>query len=173
VKDLGTLLEALVGVRRHSRCGLVVIGDGPEREVLRARATALSLDGAVVWLGPRGDVRELLPGFDVYVNSSISEGISLTLLEAMSAELPVVATRVGGTPEVVVDGETGLLCPPRSPEALCHQLERLIGDPASAARYGRAGRSRVCECFTLDRMVEQYAALYEGRGPDTTRYPPS
>jgi glycosyltransferase involved in cell wall biosynthesis len=160
VKDLGTLLEAVADVRREAPCRLVVIGDGPEREWLRARATALALDGAVDWLGQRADVRALLPGLDVYVNSSVSEGVSLTLLEAMSAELPVVATGVGGTPEVVVDGQTGLLCPARSPETMVRSLKAVLRDGALRARYGRAGRQRVLEHFTLGRMVERYAAIY-------------
>ncbi len=161
VKDLGTLLEAFAIVRRQSAYRLVVIGDGSERESLRTRASALQLEGVVDWLGQRGDVRELLSGLDVYVNSSISEGVSLTLLEAMAAERPVVATQVGGTPEVVLDEETGLLCPARSPEALSGQLQRLLDDESLGARFGRAGRNRVLEHFTLDRMVEQYAAVYE------------
>lgn len=161
VKDLGTLLQAVAIVRREVACRLVVVGDGPAREALKLRARALHIEDAVDWLGQRDDVRELLPGFDVYANSSISEGISLTLLEAMAAELPVVATDVGGSPEVVEDGQTGALCPARSPDALGSSLQRIFGDARLAADYGRAGRSRVCEHFTLDRMVARYAELYE------------
>jgi glycosyltransferase involved in cell wall biosynthesis len=167
VKDLGTLLEAFAEVQRRSACRLVVIGDGAEEASLRARARALQIEGSVLWLGQRGDVREILPAFDVYANSSISEGISLTLLEAMAAQLPVVATRVGGTPEVVLDGETGLLGPARSAGALAALVQRLVDDKPLAARFGLAGRHRVCEHFALDRMVERYAAVYErsARGP--------
>lgn len=162
VKDLGTLLEAVAMVRREiTTSRLVIIGDGPEREALRARARDLDIEDAVDWLGQRDDVRELLPGIDVYANSSISEGVSLTLLEAMAAERPVVATSVGGSPEVIIDDETGLLCAARSPEALSSSLRHILRDGEAAVRYGRAGRSRVCAHFTLDRMVEQYAALYE------------
>lgn len=165
VKDLGTLLDAVARLRQHAPCRLVVVGDGPEREALTARARALQLGDAVIWLGQRQDVRELLPGFDLYANTSISEGISLTLLEAMAAELPIVATRVGGTPEVVVENETGLLVPARDPDALSVALRHIAGEAALATRFGTAGRARVFEHFTLDRMVERYAHLYTAGEP--------
>jgi glycosyltransferase involved in cell wall biosynthesis len=162
VKDLHTLLKAFAEVRCRFPIRLLVIGDGPERESLKALAELLNVAEAVTWMGQRQDVRQLLPGLDVYVNSSISEGVSLTLLEAMAAALPVVATHVGGTAEVVLNGETGLLCPARSPGALSRQLERVLGDASLAARYGRTGRRRVSEHFTLDRMVERYEQIYKG-----------
>jgi glycosyltransferase involved in cell wall biosynthesis len=95
----------------------------------------------------------------VYANSSISEGISLTILEAMAAGLPVVATRVGGTPEIV-DASCGRLVPSRDPESLATTLSQLAGDGALRAALGRAARARVEQRFTLDRMIAEYRDAY-------------
>ena len=163
VKDLDTLVRAFAALRReHIALRLVLIGDGPERAGLEERARVLGVGPAVSFLGYRSDVRRLLPAFDVYVNSSIHEGISLTLLEAMAAALPVVATSVGGTPEVVVDDGTGLLVPPRSPVALAAAIGRLLADPDQRASLGSAGRGRVERCFSIDAMTARYLDVYRG-----------
>jgi glycosyltransferase involved in cell wall biosynthesis len=107
-------------------------------------------------------VRRLLPGFDIYANTSISEGVSLTILEAMAASLPVIATRVGGTPEVVDNGVTGLLVPARDPKRLTAALVELSCSPDLRRALGAAGRERLEQRFTIERMVEQYAAVYSG-----------
>ncbi len=163
VKDLPTLIRAVAAARaQRSTVELVIVGDGPERPHLEAVASAEAA-GAVRFLGPREDARMLLHGADVYANSSISEGISLTILEAMAAALPVVATGVGGTPEVVVDGETGHLVPARDPGALAAALLDLSRRPDEARAMGEAGSRRVRRSFALDRMVAEYAAMYAGR----------
>lgn len=162
VKDFTTLARAFaVAWRRDPRLRLVIAGEGPERPAIEGVLAAEGLGDAARLLGHREDVAALLPGLDVYANSSITEGISLTILEAMAAARPVIVTAVGGNPEVVEDEATGLLCPARAPEALAAALGRLAGDPALAARLGAAGRGRVLEHFTLDRMVERYAGIYE------------
>ena len=135
VKDLGTLLAAFQLAARDVPGGhLVVVGDGPERAALQRLAGSLAIPAT--FTGTRSDVRELLPGFDILVNSSVSEGVSVTILEAMAAGLAVVATAVGGTPEVVQRDETGLLVPARSPEALA---EALVGwrRTGNAGAHGR------------------------------------
>ncbi len=163
VKDLETLLRAFQTLHAADpRVHLVVIGDGSERERLTTEASRLGIADRVRWLGERNDVRELLSAFDIYANSSVSEGVSLTLLEAMGAGLPVVATRVGGTPEVVIEGDTGLLCPGRDPRALAAAIQRVLDDPELGRALGRAGRERVMQHFSLDRMVAGYAAAYAG-----------
>jgi glycosyltransferase involved in cell wall biosynthesis len=125
VKDLGVMIHAMASVRPASApYRLVLVGDGPERSPLEDLATGLGVRGAVTFTGYRADVRRLLPGFDVFLNSSVHEGVSLTILEAMAAGLPVVATAVGGTPEVVVHGETGMLVPSRSPEPFRRHARR-------------------------------------------------
>lgn len=162
VKDLGTLLEAFAGVRaRIPRARLVIVGGGAERLRLEQQVAAMGLQRAVQFTGHRDDVRGLLPGFDVFVNSSISEGVSLTILEGMASYLPVVATRVGGTPEVVEDGVSGLLVPARAPGQLAHAIVELVTQPARAAAMGIAGRKRVDAAFSIDRMVDRYDDVYD------------
>jgi glycosyltransferase involved in cell wall biosynthesis len=159
VKDLSVLLDAFDQVsRREGR--LVIIGDGPEARHLRSHATARGLDARVRFLGYRQDVRAMYPGVDVLVNTSISEGISLTLLEAMAACVPIVATAVGGTPEVVVDGVTGILVPPRSPAAVALALDELLQSPDRRKQMSIAGRARVEALFTFERMASLYFAAY-------------
>lgn len=112
-------------------------------------------------LGFREDVGELLEELDVVALPSWTEGLPMSLLEAMAHGRPVVATPVGGTPEVVADGETGLLVPPRDPAALAAALRRLLDDPALRRRLGEAGRQRVAERFTASAMEDTILALYE------------
>lgn len=161
VKDLGTLLDATALVGRDSRLGVLVIGDGPVRRDLEARAAAIGVADRVRFLGQRDDARAWLAGCDLYVNCSISEGVSLTILEAMAAALPVVVTRVGGTPEVVTP-DCGMLVPPRDPRAIADALLRLGNDARLRAELGRAARARVEAQFSLDRMVTQYRDIYRG-----------
>jgi len=117
-------------------------------------------------LGFRRDVPALLGASDLFVLSTdLWEGLPLTILEAMAAGLPVVASRVGGTPEAVEDGETGLLVPPKDPVALEEAMYSLLSNPAKAAAMGQAGRERVARYFTLERMVQEIAAIYEEEMP--------
>ena len=163
VKDLPVLLDAFAALRRaRGDARLVVIGDGAERHALQQRVQALGPDGGVTLTGYRGDVRRCLAALDIYVNSSTHEGVSLTILEAMAAALPVAATRVGGTPEVVLDGETGLLVPPRSPASLARALTSLASDPAARRSMGHAGRCRVKRHFSVETMTSQYLRAYRG-----------
>jgi glycosyltransferase involved in cell wall biosynthesis len=138
---------------------LLVVGDGSERARLEASVREIGADSSVRFLGHRDDARELLAGCDLYASSSISEGISLTILEAMAAGLPIVATQVGGTPEIV-DATCGRLVPARDPAALGRALAALADDAALRRTLGRGARARVEEHFTLDRMVREYRAAY-------------
>jgi glycosyltransferase involved in cell wall biosynthesis len=162
-KDIATLLHA---VRRvvdaDPAFRLEIAGDGPCLPELRRLAAELGLDGSVTFLGLVRDVPALLARAKLYVLSSISEGVSLTLLEAMACGLPVVATRVGGTPEVVVDETTGLLVPPGDPAALAAALNRTYRDADLAAALGRRGRARVEAHFDIRRMVAAYERKYLG-----------
>jgi glycosyltransferase involved in cell wall biosynthesis len=162
-KDLATLLEA-VGrvVPEVPEFKLLIAGDGPCRKDLEAQAKSLGLGKAVSFLGTVRDVPPLLRRCRGFVLSSRTEGISLTLLEAMATGLPVVATRVGGNPEVVVEGESGLLVPAQDPASLAAALIRLYREPGLAGRLGRAGRKRVEDHFDLNRMIREYEALYLG-----------
>lgn len=158
-KGFDVLLEALALLPGEVR--LVLGGAGFQRDALAAQAAALGLQDRVRMTGFVSDVPAFLGEAGIFVLPSRSEGLGLVLLEAMAAGRPVVASRVGGIPEVVVDEETGLLVPPEDPRALAAALERLLADPALARRMGEAGRQRVAALFSARRMAEQTAALYE------------
>jgi len=158
VKRLDVLLQAL---RSLSDVGAVVVGDGPERVILIEVSERLKLTERIFFVGHQEDVWPWLAALDVFVLCSDWEGMSNALLEAMAARLPVVATAVGGTPDVVVDGVTGLLVPPRDPPALAKAVVRLLRDPDLRHRMGEAGRERVEEHFSLERMVGRTQALYQ------------
>jgi glycosyltransferase involved in cell wall biosynthesis len=161
VKDLRVLVAAVARLRvARAPIRLVILGEGPERASLEREIAAHDLGAAVLLAGHRPDVRDLLPGFDIYVNSSTYEGVSLTILEAMAAALPVVATAVGGNPEVVEDGRTGLLVPPRDAARLASALGALIADPARRRSLGEAGRKRAEERFAFERMMSMYLEAY-------------
>jgi glycosyltransferase involved in cell wall biosynthesis len=127
---------------------------------LRERVHASGLGDAVVFAGMRKSALDFYPLMDVSVLTSLSEGLSMTLLESMSHGLPVVATAVGGNPEVVVHGETGWLVPPRDPGAFADRVVDLLLDPTLRERMGRAGRERVVMDFGIDRVADAYQRLY-------------
>jgi glycosyltransferase involved in cell wall biosynthesis len=173
VKSLDTLLAAVsVLGGRLPRLRVFAIGEGTERSRLERLAAERGLEDRVRFMGHREDVRQLLPGLDLYVNTSSFEGISLTILEAMAAEVAVIATAVGGTPEVVVNRTTGLLVPPRDSDALAAAIEELVASAAQRNEFGAAGRRRVEEFFTISRMVDEYAAVYENLGAAVTETGP-
>jgi glycosyltransferase involved in cell wall biosynthesis len=154
VKDFDTLIKATATLTSRVPALLLVIGDGPERGRLESLA---GID--VRFLGHRDDARTLLAGCDVYANSSIHEGISLTILEAMAAGLPVVATAVGGTPEIL-DENCGRLIPARQPAALAEALHVLSLDRGLRRAMAMEGRKRVEAQFTIERMVGEYRDAY-------------
>jgi sugar transferase (PEP-CTERM/EpsH1 system associated) len=161
IKDQGTLIDAFARFRAgRPDAHLTFVGDGAERASLGERAARLGLDGAVTFAGERREIAPLLAAFDIFALSSLSEGISLTLLEAASAGLPIVATHVGGNREIVVHGETGLLVPPADPGALAEALAAVAGSPGRAA-MGAAGRARVEQRFSVGRMARDYSELYD------------
>jgi glycosyltransferase involved in cell wall biosynthesis len=161
-KDLTTLLRAVPATLRHvPRARFVIAGSGPLQSRLEQEVTALGIADRVTLLGYRTDVRELLGSFDVFVLSSQSEGLPLVVLEAMSMGKPIVATSVGGVPEIVRDGVTGVLVPPKSPGALAAALISVLSDPAAAAMMGAAARAHVLRDHSLTSMVQATERLYE------------
>jgi sugar transferase (PEP-CTERM/EpsH1 system associated) len=166
VKHHAGLIDAL-----HALCArdpdhgrtlrLAIVGEGRERPALDRRTRELGLEDQVRLLGDRDDVPALLAEFDAFALPSIAEGIPLTVLEAMATGLPVVASRVGGVGEAVVDGETGTLVPPADSAALAAALARYLDDPALARRHGAAGQARARAHFSVGAMVAAYAALYD------------
>jgi glycosyltransferase involved in cell wall biosynthesis len=153
-------VRALAAVRDPAFMSRIV-GDGPERPALEAEIRAAGLLQRVELAGERRDVPQLLEDADVFVLSSRSEGAPLSILEAMAAGLPVVASAVGGVPEIVDDGTTGLLVPPGDAGALAAALERLLADPALRSRLGGAGWERVRERFDLAQLRRSHLELYD------------
>lgn len=171
-KDLGCLLRAAaLAIRDFPSLRLEIAGDGPCRPELERLVGELGLAGRARFLGEVRDVPAMLARASLFALSSLTEGIPVTLLEAMARGLPVVATRVGGNAEVVADGETGLLVPAQDPPALARALLRLLRDPEEAHRMGLSGRRRVTERFDVRRMVAEYESLYlEPRGRRPQRH---
>jgi glycosyltransferase involved in cell wall biosynthesis len=163
VKGHMDLLRAAAAlVARVPAATILLIGAEvePVAGELRRFCRGQGLEGRVVFTGARRDVEALLPAMDTFCLPSLSEGMSGALLQAMAAGLPAVATAVGGNPEVVVEGETGLLVPARDPEALARALLTLAEQPALRAQMGAAGQRRVQERYSLRTMVAGYDALY-------------
>lgn len=161
LKDHATAVRTLARVcEREPNARLVLVGDGPERSGIEAQVRNLNLGDKVRFLGTRQDVGRLLHGADVFLLTSVSEGIPLTVIEAMAAGLPVVATDVGGMSEVVVDGATGFLAPAKDDAALAERILRLAGDPALRGQMGTAGRARAKQHFDEPRMCDDYGRLY-------------
>jgi glycosyltransferase involved in cell wall biosynthesis len=158
-KDFTTLVRAVAALDPGS-ARLRIAGDGPDRTSLAAEIAGLGLDGSVELLGTRSDVDELLAGADLFVLSSESEGLPMSVLEAMAAGLPVVASAVGGVPELVRDGETGTLVPPHDSAALAGAIRRLVADPALRDRLGEAGRVRAAREFSLTRFHHAHLEIY-------------
>lgn len=157
-KGLEFLLDA---ARQVPDVVFLVAGDGPQRAALEQEACALGLGARVRFLGFRSDIPELLANCDLVVLPSLYEGLPVSVLEAMAAGKPVVATSVDGTDEVVEDGRTGLLVPPGDARALAAAIRRLIDDDALARRLGAASRAHVAAHFTAQTMVDRVANVYE------------
>lgn len=136
-----------------------ICGDGVMRPELEAQIRSLGLSNSVKLLGQADNVTKFLASADVFVMPSLWEGLPIALLEAMSAGLPAIATRVEGVEEVIVEGEHGLLVPIENTEALANAILRLLADPQLCQRMGAAARKKVLESYTADHMCEQYLAL--------------
>ncbi len=170
VKDPLTLARAFVRLTqtvpemRH-RLRLVMVGDGTVKREVVACIEQAGLLGQVWLPGSLNNVHEILRGLDVFVLPSLAEGISNTILEAMATGLPVLATRTGGNPELVDDGETGSLVPPADPDALADGMLTYVRQAAVRLQHGRRARQVAVERFSLAAMVDQYASLYRRFAP--------
>ena len=155
------LIEAAADVvRREPDARFVIAGEGELRGALEQQIRHLHLDKHVLLAGFRPDILSVHKAFDVFVMSSVTEGLGTSLLDAMAAEKPVVATRVGGIPEVVIDGETGLLVPPRDHTAMAGAIAGLLADPRLRQRMGAAGLARVRQHFSVDVMIGKTLEVY-------------
>jgi glycosyltransferase involved in cell wall biosynthesis len=154
------LFAALASLKARYPIHALIVGGGRRQAEIKQAAADLGLATEVHFLGSRRDVPDLLQALDIFVLPSYSEGLSLALLEAMAAGLPVIATRVGGNPELVTDGVTGLLIPPKDAEALAQALERLLADPSQAHTLGQNARSLVVANYSLERLAREINAIY-------------
>jgi glycosyltransferase involved in cell wall biosynthesis len=148
-------------VRERPTLKVVIAGDGPTRPRLEQLASSLKMSEHVLFIGERHDVPELLHASDILVLASVAEAMPLSVIEAMAAGTPVVASAVGSVPDIIEDGVNGVLVPPSNTERLAEALARILDDPAAANQMVEHARNSVLENFTLDRMVNDYERLFE------------
>jgi glycosyltransferase involved in cell wall biosynthesis len=161
IKNLDLTLDAVAAARRGiTGLRLVFIGDGRLRAHLEQRAANLGLRDVVLFAGIRRDVDAVLPAFDVYLCSSDYEGVSLSILEAMARGRPVIATAVGGNPELIQAEETGLLVPKGDAAGMANAITRLACDPQLRERFGRRAQTWVRDTFSMERMIRDYERAY-------------
>ncbi len=160
-KGVDIFLEAVSRLApNYPKVEFVVAGDGPERAELAALLDKLNLHDHATLLGQQTDMPAFYRSLDVMVSASRQEGLPMALLEGMAHSLPIVATAVGEVPQVVVNGGTGFLVEPGSPEALARSIETLLHNEGLRERFGQAGRQRVLEVFSAQRMTADYVAVY-------------
>lgn len=160
-KNHKMLIKAFAEVKKQiSNVKLLIVGDGELRVELEALSQKMDLDKDILFLGERQDIPDLMKIFDLFVLSSDSEAASLVLLEAMASGLPVVATRVGGNPELVLDGETGILVERGNYKNFAQAIIRILQMNDLKTKMGIAGEKRVIENFTFEKMVDAYIGLY-------------
>jgi glycosyltransferase involved in cell wall biosynthesis len=160
VKDLGTLLQAVAALSPDvaDNVRLYIVGEGPERPSLERQRMTLALQAKVVFLGPRGDVSDVLMAADGFVMSSVTEGLPMALLEAMAAGLPCIATSVGGIPRLLAN-EQGLVVPPRDPRALAAAMSSLVRMPDVRKRISENALASVREHYSFEAVADQYLTL--------------
>ena len=159
-KGVKILLEAAKKLKKKSRFDLLIVGTGKDEKMLRLTAERDEINAH--FLGERGDVREILQVMDVFVLSSLYEGLPVSVLEAMACGIPVVATNVGGSKEVVLDGKTGFLVEPGNPYELAEKIKELLGDAKMRKNFGEAGFKRVKEKFSIEKTVDSIENLWKG-----------
>jgi glycosyltransferase involved in cell wall biosynthesis len=166
LKGLTTLIRAIASLSsEYPRLRLEIAGSGPQREELEREIHELRLDDQIRLLGWEQDLGHLFRKWDIFAMPSLDEGLPIATLEAMAEGLPVVATTVGGLPELVEDGHTGLLVPPLDPEAFSKALRRLIADPKLRQSMGSAGRNRAIKKFSVRSMVAKIESIYDSLTP--------
>lgn len=162
LKGLKYLLSSAATLQREfPGLRVEIAGSGPQREKLEQTAARLGLSGQVSFLGWVDDLGSVLPRWDAFVMPSLEEGFPIAALDAMAAGLPVVASSVGGVPELIEDGKTGWLVPPGDAQALVSRLRHLLCDPEGRLSIGAAAQARVRENFNLAQMTENFANLYD------------
>lgn len=159
-KSIDTLLRGFAELRRgHTGVKLALVGQGPLEGELRALSDRLGIANDVIWAGFRTDIPAVMRAFDVFTLTSIYEGFGLVLLEAMEASRPVVASKISAIPEIVIEGQTGLLVPPQDPERLSEAMVEMLARPSRVA-MGAQGRQRMLDAFGVTRMTDETLAVY-------------
>ena len=161
VKRAGIVFDVFARLRARMPATLVYVGDGPERAAIEARVRASEYADDVIFEGEQPDPVPLLSCADVFILPSALESFGMAALEAMACEVPVIASRVGGLPELIDDGRTGFLCDPDDVEAMTERAIRIISDPELGRQIGRAAAASVADRFCTDRVVPMYEALYQ------------
>lgn len=159
-KGVTYALQALARLPKNANVHLVIAGDGQLMDALKREAQQLRIEGRVHFLGWRADASSLMAGWDIFLMPSLWEGFGLVLLEAMSKRVPVIASNVSAIPEVVEHGQTGLLVPPRNPDALAQAMQMLVDDRALRAHMGLMAEDYLEQHFTVDRMADETIAVY-------------
>lgn len=160
IKNLNMLIESVPAIsKKIPNCQILIVGDGPEENYLRELSRRLNMDEKIIFMGRVADVEYLLPVFDIYVNTSVSEGTSMTILEAMSCGLPVVASSVGGN-VVLVDDYNGALFLSDRADLFQECIINLLSNPTVLKKMGIESRERVDRRFSYDKVVEKYESLY-------------
>lgn len=161
IKGNEYLIEAFSEViKKYPDISLLLIGDGPQRESLMQKAKELNLSDRIIFAGFREDISELLHIMDIFVLASLNEGMGRVILEAMAASKPVISTRVGGIPELIEEGKEGILIPPKDSKLLAEAMVELLTDKNKIKIFGKNGRKKVTEKFSLDIMVLHIEILY-------------
>ncbi|MGB9857720.1 MAG: glycosyltransferase family 4 protein [Dictyoglomaceae bacterium] len=161
-KGINYLISAFsILEKKYNNIKLVIIGDGEERENLERLAKKLKVENKVYFLGSIPNARYYIKNFQIFVLPSLFEFLSISILEALSSKVPVIATRVGGTPEIIKNGDSGILVPPKDSKALAVAIERLINNKNLRIKLAEQGYKRFLEEFTLEKMVEKTDRVYE------------
>jgi glycosyltransferase involved in cell wall biosynthesis len=162
VKGIDRLIDAAKAVAEAiPQARFLVVGDGPQREDLLSRVRRLELGERCIFTGLRSDVPQILPAFDLFVLPSLSEALGIAVIEALASGVPVVASRVGGVPEVVIHGETGLLVPPGDATQLAQAILYMAANLAEAKQWAERGQKRVRRMFDVNKLADAQAGLYQ------------
>jgi len=155
------LLEAAALVTREiPEVRFIIVGGGHLEDILKSQAAELGLNGKVIFTGSRTDIPEMLAIMDIFVMSSIKEGLPIALLEAMASEKPIVATKIAGIPDVIKDGVEGLLIPPGNPGILAEKITYLLKNPGQANKLAAVAKKNVCDNYDVKIMISNYQTLY-------------
>lgn len=162
VKNHKAMIDAFKLITKQKpKTKLLIVGDGELREELHNYVEINRLNNVILFLGSRDDIPTILNALDIFVLSSNSEGLSMAIIEAMAAGLPVVATNVGGNKELVMDGINGLLVPPKCPESIANAVIKLVNNNSFATRLGNTGKDIFLNKFTINKMVEKFIEIYK------------